>query len=227
MSIIPDSSYRPHRDLERQNDVTKRNALIVGRILIALLALAALIAQILYLKQLGLLNLANVFSYFTILSNVFLSIVFLVGAVALFRRQEPTPTNDLIRGAAAVAITIVGIVYGVLLSNQDLGHLLPWVNIVHHYITPVAGIADWLILPPKNTLRLRQLGYWLIYPLLYLVYTLIRGSITHFYPYFFLDPANGGYGVVALYSLGIFIAFLIVGGILLFLGNRLPRTLTN
>jgi len=206
--------------------VTKRNVLIVGRIIIALLALAALVAQIVHLQQLGILNLANIFSYFTILSNVFLSIVFLIGAVALFQHREPSPGFDLVRGSAAVAIIIVGIVYGILLSNQDLGHLLPWVNIVHHYVTPLAGLADWLILPPKSKLRASQLGYWLIYPLVYLVYTLIRGPITGFYPYFFVNPgAVGGYGVVALYCIGIFVAFLVVGGILLFLGNRLPRTL--
>jgi hypothetical protein len=60
---------------------------------------------------------------------------------------------------------------------------------------------------------------------------IVRGaSVVHFhvpvagfYPYPFLDPANGGYGMVALYCIGIFVAFLIVGGVIATAGNRLPR----
>jgi hypothetical protein len=37
----------------------------------------------------------------------------------------------------------------------------------------------------------------LAYPLVWLGYTLVRGSIVGWYPYPFLNPANGGYGQVA------------------------------
>jgi hypothetical protein len=95
---------------------------------------------------------------------------------------------------------------------------------------PVAVVADWLYQPPKNRLRLRQAVYWLIYPLLYLVYTLIRGAATGFYPYPFLNPNTvaghstaGSYGAVMLYCIAIFVAFLVVGAILLWLGNTMKR----
>jgi hypothetical protein len=115
---------------------------------------------------------------------------------------------------------IVFIVYGLLLRNIDLGNLQPWVNTVIHYIFPLVVLADWLYQPPRSTLRFGQMGYWLIYPLIYLVYTLIRGAIVGFYPYPFLNPATaGGYGGVALYCVAIFVAFLIVGAGLIALGN--------
>ena len=206
--------------------LTKRNALIGGRIIVGLLTLTALVVQLVYLAQLGFFNPVNYFSYFTNLSNVFLSVVFLVGAAFLIQRREPTPTGEIIRGASVAAIIIVGIVYGVLLSGEDLGHLMPWVNVVLHIVTPLAGIADWLLLPPKHTLRYQQLGYWLIYPLAYIIYALIRGAIVGFYPYFFVNPAlAGGYGGVALYCLGVFVTFLVVGAGLVYLANRLPRSL--
>ena len=63
-----------------------------------------------------------------------------------------------------------------------------------------------------------------MFPLLYLVYVLIRGSIIGWYPYPFLNPAQaGGYGGVTLYSLGICVAFAAIGGVLMTLGNKLPR----
>jgi hypothetical protein len=51
----------------------------------------------------------------------------------------------------------------------------------------------------------------MLYPPIYLVYTLTRGAIVNWYRYPFLNPAKvGGDGVVALYCVGIFLAFLVV-----------------
>jgi hypothetical protein len=93
---------------------------------------------------------------------------------------------------------------------------------------PIVVVVDWLYQPAKSTLRFQQLGYWLIYPLVYLVYALIRGAIVGFYPYPFLDPraglhTAGSYGAVALYCVAIFVAFLVVGAVLIWLGNALKR----
>jgi len=200
--------------------MTKRTILIAARLFFGLLTLFAIGYQLVYLAQLGVLNVVNFFSYFTNLSNIFASAVFIVGAIFLIQRREPTPAQDLIRGASVVAMVIVFIVYGVLLRDIDLGNLQPWVNVVIHYIFPLVVLADWIYQPPKSTLRFGQMGYWLIYPLVYLVYTLIRGAITKWYPYPFLNPATaGGYGGVALYCLAIFVAFLVVGAGLIALGN--------
>jgi hypothetical protein len=198
----------------------KRTLLIAARFCFGLLTLVAIGYQFVYLAQLGVLNVVNFFSYFTNLSNIVAAIVFIIGAIVLLQRREPTPTQDLIRGASVVAMVIVFVVYGVLLRDIDLGKLLPWVNIVIHYIFPLVVLADWLYQPPKSTLSFARIGFWLIYPLLYLIYTLVRGAITGFYPYPFLDPSEaGGYGGVALYCLAIFVAFLIVGAGLIALGN--------
>jgi hypothetical protein len=201
--------------------MTKRYVLIGGRLFFGLLTLAAIITQLVSHIQHH-FDVVNFFSYFTNLSNIFASVVFIIGAVYLLRRREPTPTEGIIRGAAVAAMAVVGIVFSILLSGEDLGSLLPWVNAVVHYIMPVVVVADWLYQPPKSTLNVRKIGYWLIYPLIYVVYTLFRGAISSFYPYPFLNPAKvGGYGVVFLYCIAIFILFLIVSWLLILLGNRL------
>lgn len=203
--------------------MNQRVFLISARLFFAALTLAAVGAQLVIHVQHS-FPVFNFFSYFTNLSNIFAAVVFILGAVYLIQRREPTPTDDIIRGASVVAMAIVGIVFSILLQDTDLGTLAPWVNTVVHYIMPVVVVADWLYQPPKSRLSPRQLPYWLIYPLLYLVYTLIRGPIAQFYPYPFLNPDKvGGYGGVALYCIAIFAAFLIVGGILLWLGNTLRR----
>jgi hypothetical protein len=50
-------------------------------------------------------------------------------------------------------------------------------------------------------LTIRQGLVWLIPPLVWIAYTMIRGPIAGWYPYPFLDPANGGYASVAVTSL--------------------------
>jgi hypothetical protein len=205
--------------------MTKPAILGIGRLFFGLLTLVAIGAQLTIHVQ-HRFPVVNFFSYFTNLSNIFAALVFLLGAVGLLRRGEQTLTgaNDLVRGAAVAAMAIVGIVYGILLRNEDLGTLLPWVNVVVHYVMPVVVVADWLYAPPASRLYLRQTVYWLIYPLLFLIYTLVRGAIVNWYPYPFLNPAKvGGYGAVALYAIAIFIAFLIVGWLLVAIGNAQKR----
>src|SRR5690349_12913018 len=109
--------------------MTKRTLLIVARFFFGLLTLIAIGYQLVYLAQRGVLNVVNFFSYFTNLSNLFASVIFIVGAIFLLQRREPSPAQDLIRGASVVAMVIVFIVYGVLLRDIDLGNLQPWVNV--------------------------------------------------------------------------------------------------
>lgn len=91
-------------------------------------------------------------------------------------------------------------------------------------VMPLAVLADWLYEPPESTVRMRRVGYWLIYPLVYLVYTLVRGSIVGFYPYPFLNPEKaGGRGAVALYCLAIFAVFLLVSWLIISLADALKR----
>lgn len=201
----------------------RRPVLIVIRLGFGLLTVVAIITQLTIHVGNG-FDVVNFFSYFTNLSTILAAVVFLIGGVYLLMRREPTVADDLIRGAAAVAMAVVGIVFSLLLRNEDLGALLPWVNFVLHYLIPLVVVAEWLFQPPKATLSLQQSLYWLVYPLVYLVYSLIRGPIAGFYAYPFLNPAKiGGYGVVALYCVGIFVLFLVISVILRYAGNRLPR----
>jgi hypothetical protein len=47
---------------------------------------------------------------------------------------------------------------------------------------------------------------WLAFPLAYVVYSLIRGHSSHWYPYPFLDPGPRGYTGVIQSSIGIAIS---------------------
>lgn len=137
---------------------------------------------------------ADYFSYFTILSNLFAAGVLLSGA--LRGDGARSAGVELLRGAAVVYMLTTGIVYAVVLSGQDSA--TPWVNTIVHQVMPVVVALDWAIDPPRTRLPIRRTLVWLSFPLVYIVYTLIRGAVVDWYPYFFVNPNHSaGYLAVA------------------------------
>jgi FAR-17a/AIG1-like protein len=166
--------------------------------------------------------LLNFFSYYTILSNL------LAGSVLLWSAASAADANrsiDTLRFISAVNMAMVGIVFSLLLRNTDVGSLLPWVNIVHHYLLPCAVVLDFILMPPRTRLWARELGLSLAFPLCYLIYTLFRGSATGWYPYPFLNPQAAGALGVAIYVICITFAFGIVGFALLRVSRWAPLML--
>lgn len=185
----------------------------------AALTVVAIAAQLLDIAGRGKLDLLNYFSYFTIDSNLIAVAVFLVCAVGW--RRERSPRRDFLRGASVVYMAVVGIVFSLLLSNTDVDTALPWVNFVVHELMPIAVVVDWLIDPPARRLTMREGLTWLAFPAIWLAYTLIKGPIVGKYPYPFLDPANGGYGTVAVYGVAILVGMTAFIAVVVWVGNAL------
>jgi hypothetical protein len=161
----------------------------------------------------------NFFSYFTNLSNLCAALVLL--ASAFNELKSRTPALDVMRFLSVVNMTVVGVVFSVLLRNEDLGGLLPWINIVLHYVMPCAVVIDWLLSPPAATFKSRHLLLAFAFPAAYLIYVVIRGAASGWYPYPFLNPINvGGYAGVAAYSAGISVIFLLAGWSFLLIDSR-------
>jgi len=204
--------------------MSKRLTLITARLFFGLLTLTAIVAQAIYLQQKGVLNPFNYLGYFTNLSNILAGVILIISALYLLKSRQPSVKDDLIRGAATLYMTITGLVYITLLSNEDLGLLMPWVNIVTHIVLPLYVLADWLYQPPRHKLRTSQILVWLAWPMVYVTYSLIRGSLTGWYPYPFLDPDKvNGYGGVATYCIAILAIALACGWGLMKLGNARKR----
>jgi hypothetical protein len=148
------------------------------------------------------LDAVDYLSFFTIQSNLLAGLVLLASGVDA-RRGAPRDRLAMLRGASTVYMATTGAVYLALLSGQQpSGGVLPaWVNLVFHGVVPLAVVADWIVDPPAQRIaRARALG-WLAFPVAFVVYTLIRGHLTGWYPYPFLDVARHGYDGVALTSL--------------------------
>jgi hypothetical protein len=157
------------------------------------------------------------FAFFTILSNLFGAILWLW--LALRWRRARSRTDDLLRGAATLYLVVTFVVVVVLLSGAELSLSDRLVDFTVHKLFPVLVVIDWIVDPPETDLRLRDVALWLVFPVIWVALTLIRGAADDWYPYPFLDPANGGYRSVAYHVVAILAGFLVIAGAIIALGD--------
>jgi hypothetical protein len=205
--------------------MTSRVAAIVFRLVLAVASLGAMAFQLVAIHLPRGYNGFNFFSYFTNLSNLIISVVFIVSAVRLIASRAPSPTDTAIRGAAVVYIAFVGLVFNTLLREADLSAIDPTVNVILHYVLPIAALVDWLVWPPRNRMPFTVTLWWMIFPAAYAIFSVVRGAIDGIYPYPFVDPdAVGGYGAVGLYCGVMVVAFFVLALAVWALGNlRVPN----
>ncbi|EKX64611.1 Pr6Pr family membrane protein [Streptomyces ipomoeae] len=166
-------------------------------------------------------GIADFFSYFTTLSGMAACVVLLAGGWAGVWGRAGVP--DAVRGAVVLYMTITGFVYGLILTESHDTLMPAWAHHVLHQVAPVALIADWLADPPRHRIRYPRAVYWLVPPIVYVGYALIRGAVTDWYPYPFLDPDQGvgGYGRVIPACLLLLVLFVAVGALVVPAGNAL------
>lgn len=141
------------------------------------------------------------FSFFTILTNSLVAIYF---TLVLFK-----PKNKFVAiihkpgtlTAITVYITIVGLVYQVILRH--LWHptgLQMIIDELLHTLIPIMVVVYWYLYENKSSVTFNQIPKWLIYPVIYLAFILIRGKFSNFYPYPFVDLGNLGLSKVLINS---------------------------
>ena len=214
-----------------------RIAFIVLRIAGAALIAAAIIGQYIhsanFRDSLGVpespIPGINFFSFFTIDSNVLSVAVFLIGAVLLIRSADVDPLWFAVGRASVTAfMATTGIVYNTLLRGVEVseGATLAWSNEVLHVVGPILLVVDWLFAPGRRRLEWRHIGIIVIFPIVWAVYTMIRGPFVEdptqaalnpdytigWWPYPFLNPniAPEGYVSVAFY---VVLIAAVIGGV--------------
>ncbi len=197
----------------------RRRLLALARLAFGVLTIVAMAVQYAHRANPSAFYTTNFFSFFTNESNLFAAGLLLYGAYRGLRPggQASSPAYDLLRGAAVIYMTITGAVFVLLLSGSN--ESVPWANAVVHYVMPVVIVLDWLIDPPRSRITRGRVSSWLIFPLVYFSYTLIRGAIVGWYPYPFLNVTTKGYGQVLADGVGILIGMIAVGSATLMVGN--------
>jgi len=134
---------------------------------------------------------ANALAFFTIQSNLLVGVASLLLALRLNRSSS---AFAVLRLAGLVAISVTGIVFhAVLAQTLDLKNWDALGNELVHTVVPVMAVVGWLLVGPRGLASARVAWLTLIFPVLWLTFTLIRGAIAHWYPYPFIDVTQLGY----------------------------------
>ncbi|MFF4259567.1 Pr6Pr family membrane protein [Streptomyces sp. NPDC001663] len=179
----------------------------------------------------------RVLSYFAIQSNLLLALVFTIEARRAWAARRPLPSA--LTGATLLYITITGLVYHVFLAGTSTPFSMTgataaptgwqWIsNQILHTAVPFAALLNWLVLTAPGRLHLRQAATWLLYPLAYLTFSLVRGELIlpgtpgrYLYP--FLDVDLHGYKHVLGNALLLGLAFYALAVLLVALDHARPN----
>jgi hypothetical protein len=158
--------------------------------------------------------------FFTILTNLLVCISLTMPLIAPASASGRFFVRPDIIAGVATSILFVGLAYYFLLSrtwNPQGPQLLA--TVLLHYAIPALYLLYWWFTTPKDTLRFTHPVIWGVYPTVYLAYALVRGRILGSYPYTFIDAGHLGYGQTLINGVGLLLAFIMIGLILVGLGR--------
>ncbi len=171
------------------------------------------------------------FAYFTVDTSILVGLVLLVTAYFSFSSRPEPRTMTLVRLSLVCSYVVVGVVYNALLRGlpapaADAGYVWPTIpNEVLHVWAPTLLVVEWLLFERENAVSFKA-GLWAwAYPFAWLGFTLVRGLIDGWWPYFFINPNDKG-GVPGMlgYIVGI-MGFLYVIALVLLPARRVVNAI--
>ena len=156
-------------------------------------------------------GLVSYFSFFTILTNTLAACVLTCAAGTRTSKGRTFFLQPWVSSGIAVSIIVVGAAYSLLLRQLWQPEGLQWLaNEILHDVMPVLFALYCWFCVPKGGLRVSHIGVWMLYPVLYFAYILLRGHLLGVYPYPFIDVEKLGYGQAFINAGGILAGFVAV-----------------
>lgn len=151
------------------------------------------------------------FSYFTVLTNILVAVVLTFAGMSGDSPLRRIFLRPSVQGGVAAAIVLVCLAYNLLLRHTWNPQGLQWAaDELLHDVMPVLFAIYWWFCVPKGTLRWSNVWPWLIYPVTYFIYILIRGEWVGSYPYPFIEVDRLGYLQTLGNALMVLLGFLMV-----------------
>lgn len=166
----------------------------------------------------------RVLSFFTVQSNI----ISAVTSAQLARDPDRDGRSwRAVRLASLFGITVTGIVYATVLAkvHEPNGWQETFTNDVFHYIVPIMMIVGWVLFGPRPRIEARTIGLAILWPVIWVVYTLIHGAITSWYPYPFVNVLIHGYALVFVNAVLVVVVLLVVTAVFWMGDRRLPPPL--
>ncbi|MEK9988034.1 MAG: Pr6Pr family membrane protein, partial [Aquiluna sp.] len=199
-----------------------RSAFGAFRVLLGLSLLGSVVWQVADRIRVDRFRPFEYFAFFSIDSSIFAGIVVLLSGIWLLQGKAETERQNILRLIVTVSMIIVGVVYHALLGDsavapEDIGYEWPRIpNLVIHTWAPIAIAVDYLLSIRGAKPKLRKALWVVVYPLIWLFLSIIRGLADGWWPYWFINPGSEG-GVVGMITYILLIAggFISLGFIVL------------
>jgi len=171
----------------------------------------------------GVSELLNMLGYFTIQSGLIVLAVFISLVINQLRGTPEKAIAPSIRGAALLYIIITSVIFMVMLNNTIEAHgLNKFVLYINHLVTAIFLMIDNIISIRPQTYKWKLLLWWLIYPIAYLIFSIIEGVFFHRFRYYFLNFKELGFGYYIQVIVLLIFVFLTIGSFIIFI-NRIFR----
>lgn len=166
------------------------------------------------------------FSYFTIQSNMLVALCF--SAYFMRGKWKDFFTRPGTQTAVTVYIIVVGAVYNLVLRPvwHPTGFQVP-VDELLHAVIPLLMFVFWFRYTPKDSLQWADSVTWALFPFCYTVFIGVRGAITGFYPYPFINVTALGYPKVLMNGMVLVLVFVFLFLVLIGLAKLLSKQQTT
>jgi len=207
-----------------------RYSLAVSRLILGVGLIGSVVWQVTDRIANDLFRPTEYFAYFSIVTAIVAGMFLTTTGFGLLLNIEDTKWVEIARLSLAVALIVVGVVYHALLADaandvRDGDYAWPVLpnEIIHTYV-PILAVIEYLISVKAFRIRLRAFIWVAVFPLMWLLLSIVRGTGTNWWPYWFINP-NGEAGLVGMltYIAAITVFFLVLGLTVLGLKQVLRR----
>lgn len=168
-------------------------------------------------------GLVRFFSFFTVLTNALVAVAL---TCALSRRDGPGWRffrNPAVCSGIAASIALVGLAYNLLLRHLWQPQGWQWIaDELLHDVMPLLFVIYWALYVPRAALGIRHILLWMLYPITYFGYVLLRGNALGDYMYPFIDVGTIGF-TPALLNAGSVLAGFVLIALLVLTADRLLK----
>jgi hypothetical protein len=157
------------------------------------------------------------FSYFTIQTSLLAIVTLSVAGYFAWTGRTETRVLNIVRLSTVTFTVVVTLVYNMLLRGlpdaaADGDYVWPILpNEILHVWAAIFMLIDWILSSRRINLRVRTIFWVLLFPLAWLAYSIVRGLMVDWWPYWFINP-NEPAGVTGMltYIFGIMLFLLTI-----------------
>lgn len=161
-----------------------------SRLFAAVVCLVALVHRMLWGLSGQTIAGDNFFAYLTIQSNIAFAVLAIVAGIIALRTEEDPRWLTTARALVLSWTITAGLAFALIVWQAGLRGIpitVPWSDVVLHFVLPALSVLGWILGPGRRAASWWAVPGVLLFPIVWGVFTIWRGAVIGWYPYYFLD----------------------------------------